>query len=146
MHTHFITVKRKSYKLIKQTPTKKQWDSRKWGACSWQSSMDVHFPDGMSIILSLYPLFQACLLIISPSPNSKFPRKYVAGPGGRTGSRTRYLWFYSQTRYATWPNNWFSHPLDKNIPFYRCQRFFYPGLLPQPRLWKVSQSANHCLI
>ena len=23
----------------------------------------------------------------------------------------------------------FSHPLDKNIPFYRCLRFFYPGLL-----------------
>ena len=28
----------------------------------------------------------------------------------------------------------FSHPLDKNIPFYRCLRFFYPGLLSQPRL------------
>ena len=27
-----------------------------------------------------------------------------------------------------------SHPLDKNIPFYRCLRFFYPGLLSQPRL------------
>ena len=27
-----------------------------------------------------------------------------------------------------------SHPLDKNIPFYRCQRFFYPGLLSQSRL------------
>ena len=28
----------------------------------------------------------------------------------------------------------FSHPLDKNIPFYRCLRFFYSGLLAQPRL------------
>ena len=28
----------------------------------------------------------------------------------------------------------FSHPLDKNIPFYRCVRFFYPGMLSQPRL------------
>ena len=25
----------------------------------------------------------------------------------------------------------FSHPLDKNIPFYRCLRFFYPSLLSQ---------------
>ena len=41
---------------------------------------------------------------------------------------------------------WISHPLDKNIPFYRCLRFFYPSLLSQPRLWKLSQSANHCLI
>ena len=42
--------------------------------------------------------------------------------------------------------NPFSHPLGKNIPFYRCLRFFYPGLLSQPRLRKLSQSANHCLI
>ena len=28
-----------------------------------------------------------------------------------------------------------SHPLDRNIPFYRCLRFFYPGLLSRPRLW-----------
>ena len=27
-----------------------------------------------------------------------------------------------------------SHALDKNIPFHRCLRFFYPGLLSQPRL------------
>ena len=27
-----------------------------------------------------------------------------------------------------------SHPLDKNIPFYRCLRFFYSGLLSQPWL------------
>ena len=27
----------------------------------------------------------------------------------------------------------FSHPLDKNITFYRYLRFFYPGLLSQPR-------------
>ena len=40
----------------------------------------------------------------------------------------------------------FSHPLDKNIPFYRCLRFFYLGLLSQPRLWKLSQNVNHCLI
>ena len=31
-------------------------------------------------------------------------------------------------------NTLFSHPLDKNIPFYWCLRFFYPGLLSQPRL------------
>ena len=30
----------------------------------------------------------------------------------------------------------YSLPLDKNIPFYRCLRFFYPGLLSQPRLYK----------
>ena len=34
--------------------------------------------------------------------------------------------FYAKKKY--------SHPLDKNIPFYRCLRFFYPGLLSQPRL------------
>ena len=28
----------------------------------------------------------------------------------------------------------YSHTLDKNIPFYRCLRFIYPGLLSQPRL------------
>ena len=28
----------------------------------------------------------------------------------------------------------FSHPLHKNIPFYRCLRFFYPSLLSLPRL------------
>ena len=27
-----------------------------------------------------------------------------------------------------------SHRLDKNIPFYRCLRISYPGLLSQPRL------------
>ena len=28
----------------------------------------------------------------------------------------------------------FSHPLDKNILFYKCLRFFYPGPLSQARL------------
>ena len=30
------------------------------------------------------------------------------------------------------------HPLDKNIRFYKCLRFFYSGLLSQPRRWKLS--------
>ena len=41
----------------------------------------------------------------------------------------------------------YSHPADNNIPFYRCLRFFYLGLLSPPRLkLPVSQNANHCSI
>ena len=54
---------------------------------------------------------------------------------------------YIHVSSTTWRDITLSHPLDKNIPFYRCLRFFYPGLLSKPRLfWKLSQFAHHYLI